>query len=96
VFGWNDAKAAPVLECQHISPETKVRRDRVDTTGTVTLRHRARLHHVGVGRDHKHKRILILVADLEVRIVDENGTMLRRLALDPTKDYQPLGATTTL
>jgi len=38
----------------------------------------------------------MLVADLEVRIIDEDGTILRRFVLDPTKDYQPLRATTTL
>jgi hypothetical protein len=38
----------------------------------------------------------MLVAGLDVRIIDEDGTMLRRLVLDPTKDYQPLRVTTTL
>jgi hypothetical protein len=89
-------KAAPVLEGQRISPETKVRRDKLDATGTVTLRHRARLHHIGVGQAHKHQRVLMLVAGLDVRIIDEAGTMLRHLTLDPTKDYQAIGATTTL
>jgi hypothetical protein len=60
------------------------------------LRHRARLHHIGIGRAHKHTRILMLVADLEVNIIDEDSTTLRRLVLDPTKDHQPLRATTTL
>ncbi len=44
-------------------PSTKVRRDRVDTNGTVTLRHRSKLHHIGVGRAHKNERVLMLVAD---------------------------------
>jgi hypothetical protein len=73
-----------------------VHRDKVDATGTVTLRHRAKLHHIGVGRAHKHKRVLMLVADLEVRVIDQQGTMLRHLSLDPTKDYQPSRPTTTL
>ena len=84
-------KASPRLDGQPISPETKVRRDRVDATGTVTLRHRARLHHIGVGRAHKAKRVLMLVADLDVRILDADGTLLRHLTLDPSKDYQPIG-----
>jgi transposase InsO family protein len=83
-------KASPVLEGQRIAPNTKVRRDRVDTNGTVTLRHRSRLHHVGVGRAHRHERILMLVADLDVRILDAKGALLRHLTLDPSKDYQPI------
>jgi hypothetical protein len=87
-------KAAPSIEGQRISPATKVRRDRIDATGAVTLRHRARLHHIGVGRGHKHTRILMLVAGLDVRIIDEDGTLLRHLILDPTRDYQPIGRST--
>ena len=83
-------KAAPRIEGQAVSPTTKVRRDRIDTTGTVTLRHRSKLHHIGVGRAHKNERILMLVADLDVRILDTEGTVLRHLTLDPARDYQPL------
>jgi transposase InsO family protein len=86
-------KAAPTVGGQPVSPTTKVRRDRVDKTGTVTLRHRARLHHIGVGRAQKAKRVLMLVADLDVRIIDEQGTLLRHLTLDPMVDYQPIGKT---
>ena len=77
-----------------ISPTTKVRRDRVDVTGTVTLRHRSRLHHIGIGRAHTRRRILMLVADLDIRILDEEGALLRHLTLDPSKDYQPIRGTT--
>ena len=83
-------KATPSIDGQRISPTTKVRRDRVDTNGTVTLRHRSKLHHVGVGRAHKHERVLILVADLDVRVIDAEGTLLRHLTLDPSRDYQPI------
>jgi transposase InsO family protein len=87
-------KAAPSIEGQRISPETKVRRDRVDKTGSVTLRYRSNLHHIGLGRAHKAKRVLLLVADLDVRVLDTDGTMLRHLTLDPTRDYQPIGRST--
>jgi len=84
-------KASPSIEGQVISATTKVRRDRVDTNGTVTLRHRSKLHHIGVGRAHKNERVLMLVADLDVRILDTQGRVLRHLTLDPSKDYQPIG-----
>jgi transposase InsO family protein len=69
----------------------RVRRDRVDKTGRVTLRHRSRLHHICVGRAHKGRAVTILVADLDVRVVDEHGEVIRQLRLDPTRNYQPLG-----
>ncbi len=62
--------------------------DRIDKTGRFTLRYRSKLHHVGVGRAHKGKRVLILVADLDVRVIDDDGVMLRHLELDPSVDYQ--------
>jgi transposase InsO family protein len=83
-------KAAPSIDGQRLSPITKVRRDRVDTNGTVTLRHRSKLHHVGVGRAHRQQRVLMLVADLDIRILDAEGTVLRHLTLDPSRDYQPI------
>jgi transposase InsO family protein len=87
-------KATPVIDGVAVSPTTKVRRDRIDVTGTVTLRHRSRLHHIGVGRAHTGRRILMLVADLDVRILDQDGTLLRHLTSDPSKDYQPIGRST--
>ncbi len=35
-------------------------------------------------------RVLMLVADLDVRILDTEGTVLRHLTLDPAKDNQPI------
>jgi transposase InsO family protein len=84
-------KASPSIDGKAISPSTKVRRDRVDTNGTVTLRHRSKLHHIGVGRAYKTQRVLMLVADLDIRIIDAEGSLVRHLTLDPSKDYQPLG-----
>ena len=69
----------------------RVRRDRVDRGGKLTLRHDSRLHHIGLGRRHAGTRVLLLVAGLDVRIVTEDGELLRELVLDPTRDYQPTG-----
>ena len=38
-------------------------------------------------------RVLMLVAGLDVRIVSEDGELLRELVLDPSRDYQPMGRT---
>jgi transposase InsO family protein len=69
----------------------RVRRDRIDAGGAVTLRHDSRLHHIKVGRRHARRRVLMLVAGLDVRIVSEDGELLRELILDPGRDYQPMG-----
>lgn len=69
----------------------RVRHDKVDTSGTVTLRYRSRLHHVGVGRQHKGTRVLLLTAGREVRVLHEDGQLIRAFTLDPTKDYQAVG-----
>ncbi len=70
----------------------RVRTDKVDHTGVVTLRVNGRLHHIGIGRTHARTHVLLLVQDLEIRVVDAaTGELLRELTLDPTKDYQPTG-----
>jgi transposase InsO family protein len=70
----------------------RVRRDKVDTGGVITIRYDSQLRHIGLGREHRGKRVLALVADLYIRVVDaETGELLRDLTLDPERDYQPLG-----
>jgi hypothetical protein len=68
----------------------RVRNDKVNKNGTVTLRYRGRLHHIGVGRPYAGWRVVLLVAGLEVRILGADGSPLRQLVLDPHHDYQPM------
>jgi transposase InsO family protein len=81
-------KATPELNGQRLLAKTRVRHDHVDRWGSVTLRYRRTLHHIGVGRPNRGKRVLILVADLDVRVIDEDGVLLRHFELDPSVDYQ--------
>jgi transposase InsO family protein len=67
----------------------RIRHDRIDSDGKLTLRHNSRLHHIGLGRRHAGTTILILVRDLHVRIITTSGTPLRDFQLNPDKDYQP-------
>jgi transposase InsO family protein len=70
----------------------RVRTDRVDHTGVVTLRANGRLHHIGIGRTHARTHVILLVHDLHIRVADAaTGELLRELVLDPTRDYQPTG-----
>ena len=71
----------------------RVRRDKVDHFGRVTLRYLSRLRHIHVGCGYKHWPVRILVAGAYVRVVTEDGQLLRELTIDPARDYQPLGGT---
>jgi transposase InsO family protein len=71
-----------------LSREVRVRHDKVDKDARVTLRYRSRLLHIGMGRANRGKRVTMLVAGLDVRVVAEDGQMLRHLTLDPTRDFQ--------
>jgi transposase InsO family protein len=84
-------KATPRLRGFVVPTHFRVRRDKVDITGTITLRHNSRLHHIGLGRRLIGTRVLVLVADLDVRVLSEDGELIRRLTLDPARDYQPHG-----
>src|SRR5437764_633083 len=68
----------------------RVRRDKVDRFGKLTLRYLGRLRHIPVGVAHKNRKVRIFVAGADVRVVTEDGELLRALTLDPTRSYQPL------
>jgi transposase InsO family protein len=83
-------KATPTTRRNHHTHD-RVRRDRVDTDGKVTLRVNGHLHHLGIGRTHARTPVLLLVQDLHVRVVNAaTGELLRELIIDPTRDYQPI------
>ncbi len=68
----------------------RIRHDRVGKSGTVTLRVAGNLRHIGVGRTHKGTHVILLVQDLDVRVLNAiTGELLRDLTIDASKDYQP-------
>ena len=83
------AKAKPTgPKLANLNGQMRVRRDKVDKNGKVTLRYRGRLHHVGVGWANRGKRVIMLVDGRDVRVIDEEGALIRHLEIDPTRDYQ--------
>ena len=68
----------------------RVRRDKVASNGTVTLRFESKLRHIPVGRAHMHQPVRLLIAGANVRVVREDGLLLRELVIDPRFDYQRL------
>ncbi|WP_304051999.1 IS481 family transposase, partial [Jatrophihabitans endophyticus] len=57
-------RAVPTRQGIRIDTHYRVRADRVDRDGKLTLRHGSRLHHIGIGRDHAGTPILMLVHEL--------------------------------
>ena len=74
----------------HTPTHERFRTDQVDSQGTLTLRHAGKLHHIGIGRPHAGTPVIMLVRDLDIRVINAiTGELLRELTLDPTRDYQP-------
>ena len=68
----------------------RIRHDIVDKSGTVTLRVHGQLRHIGIGRTHHRTHVILLIQDLEVRVINAiTGELLRELTIDTNKDYQP-------
>jgi transposase InsO family protein len=82
-------KAKPSLQPAPV--DHRVRRDKIDSTGKVTLRYLGRLHHIPVGTAHKNRKVRLLVAGPDVRIITDDGELIRALTLDPARVYHPLG-----
>jgi transposase InsO family protein len=66
----------------------RIRHDKVDRSGSVTLRYRGKLHHIGVGCPYAGWRVILLVAGLDIQVLGLDGSPLRHLTLDPSVDYQ--------
>jgi transposase InsO family protein len=85
-------KATPTTGDRAGDTHDRVRTDRVDKAGKITLRYQGQLYSIGVGRTHTGTHVLALVHDLEIRIIAAaTGELLRELVLDPSKRYQGTG-----
>ena len=79
-------KASPSLAQPQL--DYRIRRDRLDAGGRVTLRYLSRLRHFHVSYKHRGQPVMLLVAGAHVRVIAEDGALLRELTLDPSRDYQ--------
>ncbi|HET9565562.1 MAG TPA: IS481 family transposase, partial [Mycobacterium sp.] len=85
----NRPKATPT---DRSNTHYRVRHDRVANGGNVTLRVNGQLHHIALGRALTGTRIILLVADLDIRIINAaTGELYRHLTLDPTRRYHGTG-----
>jgi transposase InsO family protein len=89
-------KATPTTGDRNADTHDRIREDKVDKSGKVTLRYQGRLYSIGIGRTHARTRVLLLVHDRDIRIIDAaTGELLRELTLDPANRYQPIPRTNT-
>jgi transposase InsO family protein len=83
-------KAVPTRGAREADSHDRVRTDKIDKTGCVTLRVAGKLRHIGIGRPHTGTHVRLLIHDLHVRVINAaTGELLRELEIDPTRDYQP-------
>ena len=66
----------------------RVRFDRVDTFGKVSLRRAGKMHHLGVGRGYAGKAVTVLVDEVEVMVIDQgSGEIISKHTIDPEKNH---------
>jgi len=81
-------KASPKGKPIRDAGEFRIRTDKVDGYGKVTLRYAGELRHMSVGRAHARERVLLLVDDRDVRVYSQEGEFFGALQIDPTRNYQ--------
>jgi len=82
-------KAQPAATPIRDAGEFRIRRDRVDQTGKVTLRYAGKLRHLGIGRAHQGQHVLMLINDRDVRVLTTDGQHIAEHHIDPERIYQP-------
>jgi len=66
----------------------RLRYDRIDTTGKISIRRAGRMHHLGIGRAHATKRVLALADDHQITVIDlTTGEILSVHLIEPDKTY---------
>jgi transposase InsO family protein/transposase len=79
-------KATPVVGV--LEEHYRVRYDRVDTTGKVTLRRAGAMHKLGIGRAYKGERVIVLVDQTTVTVTHKaTGEVLGEYEIEPTRKY---------
>jgi transposase InsO family protein len=76
---------------QRDDPHHRVRHDRI-SNGRVSLRIAGNMHHIGLGRTLDGTRVILLIADLDVRVINATtGEIIRTLTINPQRRYHGTG-----
>lgn len=81
-------KAAPSGES--LTGHYRIRTDRLDPKGKVSLRRAGKMHHLGVRSENGRKRVLMLIDETTVTVTHlETGEILSQHLIEPEKHYWP-------
>ena len=81
-------KATPGME--GLDPHFRIRHDKVDSDGKVSLRFGNKMLHLGVGRPWRGTRVRLYIAGDNVRVVSEEGELIAETTIDLSKGYQKM------
>jgi hypothetical protein len=80
-------KAAPASN-GHAPGHYRLRYDRLDSKGKMSIRRAGRMHHLGIGTAHARKRVLAFADDDHVTVAElTTGEVLSRHLIEPNKTY---------
>jgi transposase InsO family protein len=80
-------KAAPASN-GHAPGHYRLRYDRLDPKGKMSLRRGGRMHHLGVGTEHARKRVLALADERHITVIElDTGEVLSTHLIQPDKTY---------
>jgi transposase InsO family protein len=66
----------------------RLRYDRIDTDGHVSIRRAGRMHHLGIGRRHTGKRILAIADETTITVIHlDTGEILSEHHIEPAHGY---------
>lgn len=72
----------------HAQHHYRLRYDRLDRNGRMTMRRAGRMHHLGIGAVHARKRVLALADDTRITVTElETGEVLSTHLIEPNKTY---------
>jgi transposase InsO family protein len=80
-------KAAPATN-GHTPGHYRLRYDRLDTKGKMSIRRAGRMHHLGIGSEHARKRVLALADEHHITVIElHTGKVLSTHQIQPEKTY---------
>ena len=66
----------------------RIRYDRVSDGGKISLRRAGRMHHLGIGAEHRGKRVIALLDETSVSIVHlDTGEIIATNTIEPNRGY---------
>jgi len=66
----------------------RLRYDRTDNHGKMSIRRAGRMHHLGVGASNAHRRVLAIADQTTVTVIDlTTGEVLSTHTIDPDRNY---------